>query len=97
MTPRVASIRPAPARRFSATPCERFGPGLWFAERPADLELAKRLCKACPVQSACLAGACQRGEPHGVWGGEIFDHGVVISHKRPRGRPRKHPRTCEGK
>jgi len=24
-----------------------------------------------------------------VWGGEIFDHGVVIARKRPRGRPRK--------
>jgi WhiB family redox-sensing transcriptional regulator len=24
-----------------------------------------------------------------VWGGEIFDHGTVISRKRPRGRPCK--------
>jgi len=24
-----------------------------------------------------------------VWGGEIFERGVVIPRKRPRGRPRK--------
>ena len=34
-------------------------------------------------------GAIERNEPWGVWGGEIFDRGVVIARKRPRGRPRK--------
>jgi len=62
---------------------------LWFAERPADLELAKSLCGECPVKDACLAGALAREEPWGVWGGEIFERGVVIARKRPRGRPRK--------
>jgi WhiB family redox-sensing transcriptional regulator len=32
----------------------------------------------------------ERREPHGVWGGEIFDQGSVIAVKRPRGRPPKH-------
>ena len=41
------------------------------------------------MQAACLAGALDRAEPWGVWGGEIFDRGVVIARKRPRGRPRK--------
>jgi WhiB family redox-sensing transcriptional regulator len=70
-------------------PCRRFDPDLWFAESPAELELAKSLCVDCPVRVECLAGALDRGEPWGVWGGEIFDHGVVIARKRPRGRPRK--------
>ena len=78
---------PAGARR--ALPCRVQDPDLWFAERPADLEQAKRLCAGCPVRSACLAGALDRAEPWGVWGGEIFDHGVVIARKRPRGRPPK--------
>ncbi|GAA1998881.1 WhiB family transcriptional regulator [Nakamurella flavida] len=69
-------------------PCHT-GPDLFFAERPADLELAKSLCAACPMRAACLAGALERAEPWGVWGGEIFDGGVVIARKRPRGRPRK--------
>jgi len=70
-------------------PCRRFDPDLWFADQPAELELAKSLCGDCPVRVECLAGALERAEPWGVWGGEIFDHGVVIARKRPRGRPRK--------
>nr|WP_211661557.1 WhiB family transcriptional regulator [Modestobacter muralis] len=70
-------------------PCRVQDPDLWFAESPDQLEQAKRLCVECPVQAACLAGALDRAEPWGVWGGEIFDRGVVIARKRPRGRPRK--------
>ena len=70
-------------------PCRRFDPDLWFADSPAELELAKSMCLDCPVRVECLAGAVDRSEPWGVWGGEIFDHGVVIARKRPRGRPRK--------
>ncbi len=69
-------------------PC-RSHPDLFFAENPRDIRQAKALCGGCPVRSACLAGALQRGEPCGVWGGELFLHGVVIAGKRPRGRPRK--------
>lgn len=79
------------ARRSAADqlPCHRYGPELFFAESPADLETAKALCVDCPVRSACLAGALERREPWGVWGGELFCQGVVIPRKRPRGRPRK--------
>ena len=62
---------------------------LWFADSPADVELAKQLCRDCPVRHACLAGALERREPWGVWGGELFFQGGVIARKRPRGRPRK--------
>ena len=72
-----------------AVPCHEADPDLWFAETPADLEQAKTLCGSCPVRSECLAGALARQEPWGVWGGEIFERGVVIARKRPRGRPRK--------
>ncbi len=64
---------------------------LWFSERPQELERAKAMCRLCPVRAACLAGALERGEPHGVWGGEILQNGVVIAIKRARGRPRKNP------
>lgn len=70
-------------------PCHTADPDLFFAERPDDLEQAKLLCADCPARRACLAGALERAEPWGVWGGQIFDHGVVIARKRPRGRPRK--------
>lgn len=71
-------------------PCRSaINPDLWFAEAPTDLERAKDLCGTCPVRAECLAGAVARHEPWGVWGGEIFERGVVIARKRPRGRPRK--------
>ncbi|MGH3628399.1 MAG: WhiB family transcriptional regulator [Sciscionella sp.] len=70
-------------------PCQRGNPDLWFAETPAELERAKQLCGDCPLRAACLSSAIARGEPWGVWGGEIFERGSIIARKRPRGRPRK--------
>ena len=70
-------------------PCRGGNPELYFAESPSDVELAKALCQDCPVRVECLAGALERREPWGVWGGELFLSGVVIPRKRPRGRPRK--------
>ena len=35
-------------------PCRVQDPELWFAETPADLELAKSHCLDCPVRRACL-------------------------------------------
>ncbi|RYP87700.1 WhiB family transcriptional regulator [Nocardioides guangzhouensis] len=70
-------------------PCRVNDPELFFAELPADVEFAKALCTDCPVRQMCLAGALERREPWGVWGGELFLQGVVIPRKRPRGRPRK--------
>lgn len=75
-------------------PCRR-DPDLWFAENPSDLEQAKVLCSDCPIKTECLAGALDRCEPWGVWGGEIFERGEVVARKRRRGRPRKHPRPEE--
>jgi WhiB family redox-sensing transcriptional regulator len=64
-------------------------PELFFAESPARLEQAKRLCADCPVREMCLDGALERREPYGVWGGEIVLGGIVVAQKRGRGRPRK--------
>lgn len=87
--PATASVLELTGPTRADLPCRVEDPELWFAESPADLETAKGLCADCPVRLACLSGALQRREPWGVWGGEIFDHGVVIARKRPRGRPRK--------
>lgn len=70
-------------------PCQDNDAELWFAERPEDVELAKSLCRSCPTRTQCLAGALDRQEPWGVWGGELFVQGVIVARKRPRGRPRK--------
>ena len=73
-------------------PCRVQNAELWFAETPAELEKAKNFCLECPARAVCLAGAVERREPWGVWGGEIFERGVIIARKRPRGRPRKDDR-----
>jgi WhiB family redox-sensing transcriptional regulator len=66
---------------------------LWFSDVPADLELAKTLCGTCPLRRPCLAGAVERREPCGVWGGEIFENGRIIAFKRPRGHPGRRARA----
>lgn len=84
----LASVLDHVVATDEAIPC-RTDPELWFAESPVDVELAKGLCRECPVRAQCLAGALERAEPWGVWGGELFVSGVVVARKRPRGRPRK--------
>jgi WhiB family redox-sensing transcriptional regulator len=91
----TSSALPSGAPATSALPCRNFDPDLWFAESPAELELAKSLCGDCPVRVECLASALARQEPWGVWGGEIFERGAVVPRKRPRGRPRKEDVACE--
>ena len=85
----VAALARSAADLDGPLPCRASHQQFWFSERPAELEWAKARCRPCPLREACLAGAVQRSEPFGVWGGEIFDHGRVIGQKRPRGRPPK--------
>jgi WhiB family redox-sensing transcriptional regulator len=70
-------------------PCHVHPAELWFADTPSGVEEAKSLCRTCPSRAACLTGAQERQEPWGVWGGELFEQGVIVPRKRPRGRPRK--------
>ena len=83
--------RPVGEAALATLPCRVNDPDLWFAESPADVEAAKALCASCPLRGACLDGALERGEPWGVWGGQLLVDGGVVAAKRPRGRPRKHP------
>lgn len=91
----IAELLDATAAAGPELPCQANTPDLWFADSPAELERAKALCADCPVRAQCLAGALARHEPWGVWGGEIFERGLVIPRKRPRGRPRKDDRPRE--
>jgi WhiB family redox-sensing transcriptional regulator len=64
-------------------------PELFFAESPQDADRAKAMCRGCVARIACLAGALERSEPWGVWGGEVLVQGAIVAFKRPRGRPGK--------
>ncbi len=76
-------------RHRALLPCHDNPADLWFAELPEQVEAAKALCVPCPLREQCLAGALERAEPWGVWGGQLVLAGVVVPRKRPRGRPRK--------
>lgn len=82
----TATRRGLAATRRPGPPC-RADPDLFFAESPADIARAKELCRDCPAARACLAGALERGEPWGVWGGQLILRGEVVASKRGRGRP----------
>ena len=84
----VKATGPTGVVKDQGLPCAG-DPDLFFAESPDDVELAKSLCGGCPARTVCLAGATERREPWGVWGGELFLRGEIVPRKRPRGRPRK--------
>ena len=65
---------------------------LFFSDIPLDTARAKAICSKCTLADDCLAGALDRAEPWGVWGGELIENGRIVANKRPRGRPPKHPR-----
>lgn len=86
--PRAFSARPGVVGD-ERLPCQSHDPELFFPDTPGAAEHAKSLCLSCPIRNECLAGALERGEPWGVWGGELVIRGVVVPRMRPRGRPRK--------
>jgi WhiB family redox-sensing transcriptional regulator len=48
-----------------------FSPGHFERKDEKDLRegRARAICRACPVQQACLEYALAVQEPHGIWGG----------------------------
>lgn len=62
---------------------------LFFSEEGSEIDEARALCQSCDLRVPCLAGAVERAEPEGVWGGYLFDRGRPVASKQPRGRPPK--------
>jgi WhiB family redox-sensing transcriptional regulator len=62
---------------------------LFFSDQIPDIRAAKAICLGCILVEPCLAGAIERREPWGVWGGELFANGKILTQKRKRGRPPK--------
>jgi WhiB family redox-sensing transcriptional regulator len=65
---------------------------LFFSEDEFDIARAKAICGKCGLAATCLAGALDRAEVYGVWGGELLVDGQIVAVKRGRGRPPKTPR-----
>lgn len=49
--------------------CRDEPPSRFFPSDGVGVELARRICKTCPVKEPCLEYALQERVDHGVWGG----------------------------
>ena len=65
---------------------------LFFSDDEFDVARAKAICGKCGLAAGCLAGALDRAEVYGVWGGQLLVDGAIVAVKRGRGRPPKTPR-----
>lgn len=72
--------------------CRHADPDLFFPIATAgpaldQIDQAKRICHACPVQQRCLASALELGIESGIWGGTTEDErrairAVATRHRR---------------
>jgi WhiB family redox-sensing transcriptional regulator len=82
---------PSPSGALPHAVCVGLDTDLFFPD-PSDargIELAKVVCAECPVIAACLAGAIERGEKFGVFGGLTAEErdNFVRRSKRKRAIP----------
>ncbi|MEN9506234.1 MAG: hypothetical protein RI958_2160 [Actinomycetota bacterium] len=98
--PTTAPDTDSPTSIVTRTPVARCADGhgtlspLFFSDDLDDIARAKAMCARCELAAPCLAGALDRSEPWGVWGGQLLEHGRIVVYKRPRGRPPKCPRPA---
>lgn len=62
-------------------------PDWWFPTRGEDVYRAKTVCATCRHQLECLAGAIERRETHGIWGGRSENERRRIRRDINRGIP----------
>lgn len=85
----IESIRNTQAWAKDA-PCSTADPDMWHPEKggpPLAAAQAKRICHACPAETACLQYALDTNEPFGVWGG-------MTAGERRRLKPERDPALC---
>jgi WhiB family redox-sensing transcriptional regulator len=61
---------------------------LFFSGLEVEIDAAKSICRGCRLRRGCLELALDRGEPWGVWGGELLRDGAVIARPPRVGRPK---------
>jgi WhiB family transcriptional regulator, redox-sensing transcriptional regulator len=66
----VWDFMPAPEPWMASGLCAQTDPDAWYVEKGGNVNPAKRVCLACPVQAECLACALEHDEHFGVWGGK---------------------------
>jgi len=49
--------------------CKGMDPSIFFPERGASTEPARKVCAKCPVRTECAQYAIDNADRHGIWGG----------------------------
>lgn len=65
----------APVADFATHPgrhCKNINTDLFFTTEEGARGAAKKICKGCPVATACLQYAFDVGERWGIWAGVLF-------------------------
>ncbi len=67
----IADLRTASDGDLRGAACTTADPDLFFPEDGDTFSerRAKMICAGCPVRAMCLAGAIERSEPYGIFGG----------------------------
>jgi WhiB family transcriptional regulator, redox-sensing transcriptional regulator len=80
--------------------CRDADPELFFPIGPAgpalrQIDEAKRICRACPARTQCLAWALDQEVTDGVWGGTTEDERRAIGGLRRRRSPSQEDADAE--
>lgn len=73
--------------------CNNYDPDIFQPDTVEDEEVAKAICRNCPVMLQCQAWALNKREQAGVWGGLSEDDRAYIwtGRRKSRRRHRKSP------
>ena len=80
----IPIIGPAACTQISGDRAARVR--VFFSQDRKVIDQAKAICAGCPRRESCLEGALERREPWGVWGGELFRNGHVLTNRKRRPR-----------
>ena len=92
LIPTIAPVELLPTRKARCPDGDGGLTHLFFSDDAVDLARAKAICSRCTLAEACLAGALERAEHYGVWGGHLVMDGAIVEDRPRRGRPPRTPR-----
>ena len=62
-------VAPEPWMAEGRCRTDQIDTAVFFPTRGEDVSVAQRICRSCPVRTACLDYALDNDEHFGVWGG----------------------------
>jgi hypothetical protein len=93
---RVAAFSPSPTYALPGATCMGMDTELFFPHEcdSVGIERARSVCSKCPVAAACLAGAIERREKYGVFGGLTAEERFNMVRRSRRSKGEYVPPSC---